>query len=262
MSALPRMSPRLLLRRVGLSAPVRNGGISQPKFPRTKGTGAAQTVVVFSAIQDATDYVVPDSAPGGYMTVIAFGSGGKGGVYVANGYNWGDGGAGAVVVADVPYAPGETLKIYVGGGGTNNAAASGNGYSELCGGYSGVLRNTTPLVVAGGGGIGTVNSPTNGLPATGLVGAVASFTTRRTGGGGATPNASLQDGGSSFVDVTAINASASVGTGFTPNVPSVAAPYAEIVSPGGLTVGRGGIGPKASVSGTGAYGSGLVVLIF
>ena len=74
-----------------------------------------------------------------------------------------NGGAGAYVQAKVPVTPGEQLTVYIGGGG-NKGFSIGNNWEDTYGagggGWSGIFRKTSPLIIVAGGG---------GAPASGVI---------------------------------------------------------------------------------------------
>jgi hypothetical protein len=79
------------------------------------------------------------------ITVKAWGAGGGGaGVAV--------GGGGGFAQATLSVTPGESLSVRVGGGGGGYFDYGGIRGSGAGGGYSGVFRSATPLIIAGGGG--------------------------------------------------------------------------------------------------------------
>ncbi len=95
-------------------------------------SGAA---VAFTVPQECTSIVVKAYGAGG-------GSAGNGGAYKS-------GGNGGFAQATFAVSVNESLTVSVGGAG----ASSGQNYTGASGGgYSGVFRSTTPLIIAGGGG--------------------------------------------------------------------------------------------------------------
>jgi hypothetical protein len=106
--------------------------------------------------QGADNFVVPSGVTS--ITVRMWSGGGGGGAGGSGGVGGAGGGSG-YVSADLAVTPGETLSIYVGGGGAqgvrNTAGGGGAG-----GGFSSIYRGSTllALVAGGGGGGGGLNS--------------------------------------------------------------------------------------------------------
>lgn len=143
-------------------------------------TPVGKTKVAFTMSNSDQSFVVPAGKT--YILVKCWGSGGGGG---SKGASWtigGFGGGGGFSRGIIPVTPGETLTIRVGrggysqwvaggvttpgpyGGGTSTSAA--DPYCGAGGGYCGIFRGATPLLMAGAGGGGgssvTVNATING----------------------------------------------------------------------------------------------------
>lgn len=249
--------------RVGAVTPVTKPSKSTAKlglistrkiFPRyvinTTQTGAALSVPIGASA----------------VAVKALGSGCKADVF-SNAYNWGDGGAGAFVRCVLPCSSGETLLLYVGFAG-NNGAGAGSGYGSSPGGFTGVARGTTPLVIAGGGGAGAVNAVNHGGPGRTFDVTNAWTTTGpQYAGGGYSPGAgqnAATGGGTSFASADAKFAECFVSSGNrVPHTIVTSDEEFSKLSSGGLSYGYGGVGPKTSAApGDGTYGHGILVLQF
>jgi hypothetical protein len=144
-------------------------------------TPTGKTKVVFTMSNSDQSFVVPSGKT--YILVKCWGSGGGGGSRgPANAWNIGGfGGGGGFSRGIIPVTPGETLTIRVGrggyasifgpsavsgpyGGGT--ATSTADYYTGYGGGYCGIFRGSTPLLMAGAGGGGgasnIANATTNG----------------------------------------------------------------------------------------------------
>lgn len=99
-------------------------------------------------------YKVPSNVT--QLTVKLWGAGGAGGPNLNGISKCFPGGAGAFVQATIPVIPGETLGVYVGGGGlAGKVGTKGNGSDSIGGGgggYTSIYRGTEPLLIAAGGG--------------------------------------------------------------------------------------------------------------
>lgn len=114
-------------------------------FPRTK-------LIVPARFTTPSATFVEWPVPGNISQILVkcWGAGGGAGLFNAIRR---DGGAGGFASALVTVTPGETLRVYVGGGGNRQLpAGDGNGAGGGGGGWSGLFRGTTPIVIAGGGG--------------------------------------------------------------------------------------------------------------
>jgi len=127
-----------------------------------------------------------------YIQVMAWGSGGEPDGY-PNGFPGGDGGGGGFAQAVIPVTPGESLSVAVGesrnNGGGSNSIGTGHG-----GGFSGIFRGSTPLIIAGGGGGGAVNNTNRGGSGGGYSG--GSSSDGNAGGGQSGPSHRYLQGGS------------------------------------------------------------------
>lgn len=96
-----------------------------------------------------TNWVVPGGVTS--VHVVAIGGGGGASESVVQ---WAPGGAGAIVTADLPVTPGETLEIGVGGGGRTGGASSTGAFSGGGGGGGATLIYQSGLakIISGGGG--------------------------------------------------------------------------------------------------------------
>jgi hypothetical protein len=125
------------------------------------------------------------------------GGGGGGGGETTNPGPGGAGGGGGFSEATLAVTPGETLTVYVGGGGdgglTDGYAPSYSGQGGGGGGFSGVFRAATELIIAGGGGGG--GGGDNSINTPGGAGGAGGGTTGGTGG-----SSSLANGGTGGTD--------------------------------------------------------------
>ncbi|MEM7827971.1 MAG: hypothetical protein QW561_01380, partial [Candidatus Aenigmatarchaeota archaeon] len=120
------------------------------------------TKIVYSSPTTGVNWTVPDTVT--EIIIKAWGAGGGGGG--SSNDRWGGaGGGGGYATAQISVTPGENLTVRVGGGGAGGQIFTGliypAGQGGGGGGYSGVFRNTVPLVIAaGGGGGGGANGDT------------------------------------------------------------------------------------------------------
>lgn len=116
----------------------------------TAGRIAFGNVVTYStATGDSYEtFVVPAGVT--VLRVQGWGAGGGSSETVGSSF-YATGGGGGYAQCDIAVTPGESLRIYVGQPGQ---FGPGNYYGQggSGGGYSGVFRGTTPLMIAGGGG--------------------------------------------------------------------------------------------------------------
>lgn len=142
--------------------------------PAVKLLGA----VAFDAATAGTNYTVPAGAR--YVLAKIWAGGGAGDGSASTGVAGGAGFAGALI----PVAGGEKLTVRVAGGGAFgggiNGGGSGSGSRACGGGYSGLFRGTSPLLIAGGGGGSRLNG--NGGPGGGTTGGSGGGTNVGTGG--------------------------------------------------------------------------------
>lgn len=104
--------------------------------------------------QGANSYVVPAGVTS--LTLKAWGGGGGSGAGGATGVG-GAGGGGGYGTSTITVTPGETLTVYIGGGGTggiHNALGVRGGGGGGGGGFTTIYRGATPLLIAAGGGGG------------------------------------------------------------------------------------------------------------
>jgi hypothetical protein len=226
--------------------------------------GTADVTNIQVSCQNAVSY----SSPGAYtwvvptgvtsLSVVAIGGGGGGG----NGFGFNSsGGNAAQVTSTLSVLPGDTVTIYVGGGGTIN-----NGMEPHEGGGGGGLSYvgdaaTASFVVAGGGGGGgggpsfgsnDANGGDAGSPGgNGLLSTGGDAGTAGTGGAAGSGSQNRATAGGNFIDlVTAGSGSGGTGGGCC------------TASPGGTgissTIGNGGTGGEGygGGGGGGGYGGG------
>ena len=142
-------------------------------------TPTGKTKVAFTTSNSDQSWVVPSGKT--YILVKCWGSGGGAGQR-GSWYSTGSGGGGGFTRGIIPVTPGETLTIRVGhggyspaallntgsaptfatsypyGGGSSLTGPDGNGYyGGYGGGYCGIFRGSTPLLIAGAGGGGGSN---------------------------------------------------------------------------------------------------------
>jgi len=143
-------------------------------------TPTGKTKVVFTTSNSDQSWVVPSGI--NYILVKCWGSGGGSGWH-AGWYSSGSGGGGGFSRGIIPVTPGETLTIRVGhggycgaaylntggvgptfatsypyGGGSSLSGPDSNGYyGGFGGGYCGIFRGSSPLLMAGAGGGGGAN---------------------------------------------------------------------------------------------------------
>jgi N-acetylneuraminic acid mutarotase len=158
--------------------------------------------------QGADTFVVPSGVTSIEVKIWSGGGGGGAGGSAAAG---GAGGGSGYVNAEIPVTPGESLTIYVGGGGragVRNTAGGGGGG----GGYSSIYRGSTLLAIVGGGGGG--GGGTNAAARTGGFGGAGGGTTGLTGGtaGGTAPLPTGGIGGSPTAGGAAGTLGTNVGT--------------------------------------------------
>lgn len=148
----------------------------------------------------ASNWTVPANTT--HIWVKMWGAGGANDSF-PNSFDGSDGGGGGFSSGLITVTPGETIKVAVGdldinGGGGNilGTAQSGKG-----GGFSGIFRASTPLIMAGGGGGGGYNtSAAAGGAGGGLSGQNSVINPGSTGGtqsAGGSPGGAYLTGGSS-----------------------------------------------------------------
>lgn len=209
-----------------------------------------------------------------YIQVVAWGSGGEPDGY-PNGFPGGSGGGGGWATAVIPVTAGESLSVAVGKHGMNGGGSKSFGGTG--GGFSGVFRGSTPLILAGGGGGGAVNNTAQGGAGGGYSGQGSSdghsggsqsgpshrYLQGGTGGGGGyyggngSSWSNAAGGGSGYIGASG-NVHASMSTGsWTSPAGTGHADYDSSHSPMGRPFGYGGSGNN---SGDETYGSGLLII--
>ena len=136
-----------------------NGSLSSG-VTGTTSSNYIGTVLFSSARQwdsSAANYTIP--AGTNYIRVKVWGSGGTNAGYYNN-LDDGNGGGGGFTDAIISTTPGETLRVAVGTPGNNGSGFTT--FSGYAGGFSGIFRSGSPLVMAGGGGGGATNSSSPG----------------------------------------------------------------------------------------------------
>jgi hypothetical protein len=142
-------------------------------------TPSGKTKVVFTMSNSDQTFVVPSGKT--YILVKCWGAGGGSGQH-SGWYSSGSGGGGGFSRGIIPVTPGETLTIRVGRGGYCPGALLSNGtavagattpgpygggtatttssdtYGGYGGGYCGIFRGSSPLLMAGAGGGGGANN--------------------------------------------------------------------------------------------------------
>ena len=117
--------------------------------------------VVFTSSREWTtsqsDYTIPAGTT--HIRVKVWGSGGSNAGY-DNGLDDGNGGGGGFSDAIIAVTSGETIKVAVGSPGNNGSGSST--FASPGGGFSGILRGSTALVLSGGGGTGQTNASAQG----------------------------------------------------------------------------------------------------
>jgi hypothetical protein len=119
----------------------------------------------YNTTQSGTNITVPVDAT--YAIIKCWGAGGGAGGYEsgASAYR-GDGSCGGYSQAQIAVTSQETLILHVGEGGYLGGVGSNGSYGGDGGGYTGVFRGATPLIIAGagggGGGGGRLRSGGNG----------------------------------------------------------------------------------------------------
>lgn len=113
------------------------------------GIGTPIPVAASAHIVADTGADVSVTVPAGVTSITAKVWGAAGGS-MANGWVF-YGGVGGYARCDISVTPGETLTVKTGRGGIKGGIA-GNAWGASGGGYSGVFRGATPLIIAGGGG--------------------------------------------------------------------------------------------------------------
>ena len=123
----------------------------------TAGRIAFGNVVTYSTATGNSygTFVVPAGVT--VLRIKAWGAGGGAGYNGNNSYGL-RGGNGGFSQADITVTPGETLRVYVGELGTTSDSIY---YQGSGGGYSGVFRDTTPLIIGGAGGGGAGRGSTS-----------------------------------------------------------------------------------------------------
>jgi hypothetical protein len=198
-----------------------------------------QVSSIFTSIAADQTFTVPTGLS--KLNVYMWGAGGCGGWQRGTGV----GGAGAMVQGVLSVIPGETLKIIVGQGGSNGAAAAyggggivtGNGgYGCGGGGRSAIQRGGLDIVTAGAGG-GCADNP-------GDAGGAATFS----GTSGSGPNPGLSGGGG-----TQTAGGAGIGPGGTSGTKGVGGNgNGNAASGGGGYYGGGGSGNDQGQGGAGS----------
>ena len=234
----------------------------------------------FTTPQNYTTFTWTVPADVVYIQAFCLGSGGLNDGY-PNSLPGGDGGGGGCSRAVRPVTAGESLRLGVGQSANNGASSKSFGGSG--GGFSGIFRGSTPLIIAGGGGGGQVNgtnyggaggglqaqSSQDGYPGGGQsAGSNGSgyLSSGIGGGGGYYGGGGSQwyygsGGGSGYIGSSGIlHAQTATGSGrLIPSLASSNRDYQDAggTPPSGMGFGYGGIGND---SGAFYYGSGLVVI--
>ena len=112
--------------------------------PAATGGGGGPTVATWFVTRESETFLIPSGVTS--VAVTSIGQGGQGS------YRSQGGGGAKVVTPALSVTPGETLTIHVDEGG--GAGGTGTYPGGRGGGYAGVLRGATPLVIAPGGGAG------------------------------------------------------------------------------------------------------------
>jgi hypothetical protein len=177
------------------------------------------------------------------LTVKAWGAGGGGGQTTIAGAG-GNGGGGGFAQATLSVTPGEILTYYVGTGGTRGSAYQGG----AGGGFSGLARNGTFIIQAGGGGGGASGAAG---PGSGGAGGGSSGVNGSAGGdGGAGAAGTSSAGGNGGTAGT----SGGAGVAGTANAGGNAASMTTCAATATGTGGAGGTGGGGS-GGSGVLGS-------
>ena len=113
----------------------------------SSGRSKTYTVKTVFTTTGATTFVVPTIITS--INVKLWGSGGGGGEGATGS---GGGGSGGFVSGTIAVTPGESLYVFIPTGGIGESTAGK--VSGAGGSWSGIFRNTTPLMIAGGGGGG------------------------------------------------------------------------------------------------------------
>jgi hypothetical protein len=183
-------------------------------------------------------YIVPAGAA--TITVEAWGAGAGGGSSAcsfcpagADFYGGGGGGSGEYLKATlIPVTPGETLSVFVDGGGAAGNLSGGKAQNGVDGGPSLVKRISTILTIANGGGGGTAGS-----------------TGAKNGAGGAGGTGGFQTGGTLDTQTPG-----TAGTGGTQG--NVVSPPGTGGTGGAQNTGGGNQGGNGAWNGTGTAGAG------
>lgn len=112
--------------------------------PGVADAGGGPTVATWFVTRESETFLIPSGVTS--VAVTSIGQGGQGS------YRSQGGGGAKVVAASVSVTPGENLTVHVDEGG--GAGGTGTYPGGRGGGYAGVLRGATPLVIAPGGGAG------------------------------------------------------------------------------------------------------------
>lgn len=224
------------------------GGAQQLKYP-TAGiivTTPSDVLITMPTYTTVGPQSVTVPVEATRMLVKAWGAGGGCGYDVWN-IASGSGGGGGYAEGETIVSPGESLLVYVGGGGTagTNMVYCGGG-----GGLSGVFRGSTPLLIAGSGGGGAAwSTATPGLPggagggANGIAGGGADI-----GGMGGTQTAGGRGGNYSGTQTpcpTSLPGDSLMGGGNT---------FSPVSTGGAVYGGNGGL--RGAGGGAGYYGGG------
>jgi len=234
----------------------------------------------FYTPQNYTSYTWTVPADVVYIQAFCLGSGGMPDGY-PNSFWGGDGGGGGCSIGVIPVNAGESLNVGVGF--ASNNAGSYKSFGGSGGGFSGVFRGSTPLIIAGGGGGGQVNGYASGGAGGGLTAQSSSdgypgggqssgnyssgYLSSGTGGGGGyyggggSSWSNASGGGSGYIGSSGL-LHASTATGSNRNIPGLATNNRDYqLAPGNPPSGRAhGYGGMGNNSGDSTYGSGLVVI--
>ena len=234
----------------------------------------------FYTPKDYTSFTWTVPADVVYIQAFCLGSGATGDTY-PNGIWGGDGGGGGCSIGVIPVTAGESLKLGVGN--VSNNAASYKSFGGQGGGFSGLFRGSTPLIIAGGGGGGQVNGTNYGGAGGGLTAQASQdgyagggqssgnnnsgYLSSGTGGGGGYYGGGgaawyyASGGGSGYIGSSGI-LHAQTATGSYRNIPGLASNNRDYqLAPGTPPSGMGfGYGGQGSDYGGYSYGSGLVVI--
>jgi hypothetical protein len=216
-----------------------------------------------------------------YIQAVVWGSSGVNGA-IPNGAAGGSSGAGGFASAVIPVTASETL--YVGVGNPYNNGRGPGSVNQSGGGFSGIFRGSTPLIIAGGGGGGAENSSASsgaggGTSGQGSSDGAGGGGTQGAGGSGSNSGSYLQGssygGGGGYYGGGAtiwyqgsgggsgyVNAAGNLHTSLSSGSYTTAPQYGDIdyvwaTSPGGNSY---AFGASGNDSGVYLYGSGIVVI--